>query len=196
MYHVLNRGVGRMRLFDKARDYETAEEILGERDGGERGTVALIDQSKRRCLTSRTVRSPTNCRAPTTGTSQPESPRYLYGYDQQGRQHLHISVEGVVTEHVYSDTTGRLIEKRFFQDLAQYDNGAGTANEVRTYTHNAFGRVIHMAASLRDAAPASEMPDHVAASPTTGSAAWPAPPTARPTLPSGSPGTPTTPWAA
>lgn len=30
MYHVLNRGVGRMRLFDRPRDYEAFEEILGE----------------------------------------------------------------------------------------------------------------------------------------------------------------------
>jgi len=30
VYHVLNRGVGRMRLFDKPRDYEAFEEILGE----------------------------------------------------------------------------------------------------------------------------------------------------------------------
>ena len=30
VYHVLNRGVGRMRLFDKTRDYEAFEEVLGE----------------------------------------------------------------------------------------------------------------------------------------------------------------------
>ncbi len=30
VYHVLNRGVGRMRLFDKPRDYEAFEEILAE----------------------------------------------------------------------------------------------------------------------------------------------------------------------
>lgn len=30
VYHVLNRGVGRMRLFERARDYEAFEEILGE----------------------------------------------------------------------------------------------------------------------------------------------------------------------
>lgn len=30
VYHVLNRGVGRMRLFDKARDYEAFEETLAE----------------------------------------------------------------------------------------------------------------------------------------------------------------------
>jgi YD repeat-containing protein len=29
-------------------------------------------------------------------------------YDQQGRQHLHVSFEGVVTQHVYSDTDGPL----------------------------------------------------------------------------------------
>ncbi|MEI2420492.1 hypothetical protein V6O07_09465, partial [Arthrospira platensis SPKY2] len=46
-------------------------------------------------------------------------------YDQQGRRHLHVSFEGVVTQHVYSDITGRLIETRFFDNLAQYDGGAG-----------------------------------------------------------------------
>ena len=30
VYHVLNRGVGRMRLFTGARDYEAFLEILGE----------------------------------------------------------------------------------------------------------------------------------------------------------------------
>ena len=30
VYHVLNRGVGRMRLFEKPRDYEAFEEILSE----------------------------------------------------------------------------------------------------------------------------------------------------------------------
>jgi len=97
-------------------------------------------------------------------------------YDALGRQKLHISFEGVVAEHVYSDTTGRLIEKRFFDNLLQYDHGAGDPSEVWTYTRDAFGRVLHVAAYLRDAVcrspslgnhcrahPASEMPDHVAA---------------------------------
>ena len=70
-------------------------------------------------------------------------------YDAPGRQHLHISFEGIVTEHVYSDTTGRLIEKRFFDNLLQYDNGAGNPGEVWTYTHDAFGRVTHVVASVR-----------------------------------------------
>ena len=30
VYHVLNRGVGRMRLFEKPRDYEAFEEILSQ----------------------------------------------------------------------------------------------------------------------------------------------------------------------
>ncbi len=30
VYHVLNRGVGRMRLFEKARDYEAFEEVVAE----------------------------------------------------------------------------------------------------------------------------------------------------------------------
>jgi hypothetical protein len=61
-------------------------------------------------------------------------------YDRQGRQHLHVSFEGVVTEHVYSETDGRLVAKRFFDNLQQYDGGAGTPGEVWTYTHDAFGR--------------------------------------------------------
>ncbi len=65
-------------------------------------------------------------------------------YDALGRQHLHLSFEGVVTEHVFSDTTGRLIEKRFFDNLTQYDNGAGDPGEVWTYTHDAFGRVVNV----------------------------------------------------
>jgi RHS repeat-associated protein len=72
-------------------------------------------------------------------------------YDRQGRQHLHVSFEGVVAEHVYSETDGRLVAKRFFDNLQQYDGGAGTPSEVWTYTHDAFGRVIHVAAYLRDA---------------------------------------------
>lgn len=63
-------------------------------------------------------------------------------YDAQGRQHLHVSFEGVVTEQVYSETTGRLIEKRFFGNLVEYDDGAG---------HDAFGRVVHVAVAVRDA---------------------------------------------
>ena len=70
-------------------------------------------------------------------------------YDALGRQHLHISFEGIVTEHVYKDTTGRLIEERFFDNLLQYDNGAGNAGEVWTYTHDAFRRVSHVVASVR-----------------------------------------------
>jgi RHS repeat-associated protein len=63
-----------------------------------------------------------------------------FQYDERGRQKLHISFEGVVTEDVYSDTTGRLIEKRFFDNLTQYADGTGTASEVWTYKHDAFGR--------------------------------------------------------
>jgi hypothetical protein len=29
-YHVLNRGVGRTRIFGKKRDFEAFEEVLGE----------------------------------------------------------------------------------------------------------------------------------------------------------------------
>ncbi len=38
--------------------------------------------------------------------------------------------------------TGRLIEHRFFADLATYNGGAGTPGEVWTFTYDAFGRQI------------------------------------------------------
>ena len=40
VFHVLNRGVGRMRLFDKAGDYEAFERVLAE--GLERYPVELL----------------------------------------------------------------------------------------------------------------------------------------------------------
>jgi hypothetical protein len=40
---------------------------------------------------------------------------------------LHVSFEGAVTQFVYDDTKdGRLAEKRFFDNLTQYDSGNGT----------------------------------------------------------------------
>ncbi|TVS17596.1 MAG: hypothetical protein EA424_12305, partial [Planctomycetaceae bacterium] len=72
-------------------------------------------------------------------------------YDVQGRLHLQVSFEGVVTQHVYSDANGRLTAKRFFANLTEYDGGNGTPSEVWNYTYDAFGRVLHVAAYLRDA---------------------------------------------
>ena len=33
VFHVLNRGVGRIRLFEKAADFQAFERVLGERVG-------------------------------------------------------------------------------------------------------------------------------------------------------------------
>ena len=40
-----------------------------------------------------------------------------FQYDDMGRQQLHVSFEGIVTEFVYSTVTGRLLQKRFYTDL-------------------------------------------------------------------------------
>jgi len=69
-------------------------------------------------------------------------------YDDRGRQTLHISFGGVVTQNIYDDTplngfaTGRLIEKRFFLNDAAYNNGTGTPDEVWNYDFDAFGRIV------------------------------------------------------
>ena len=65
-----------------------------------------------------------------------------FEYDDRGRQTLHVSFEGVVTMFVYSEQTGRLIEKHFFDNLDAYANGAGTPGETWTYTYDAFGREV------------------------------------------------------
>ncbi len=69
-------------------------------------------------------------------------------YDARGRMSLQVSFEGIVTEYIYDDdlssgfATGRMLEKRFFQDEATYNNGNGTPNEVWSYAYDAFGREI------------------------------------------------------
>jgi hypothetical protein len=62
----------------------------------------------------------------------------------QGRQTLAIDFEGHVTQFVYDDVpqaghsvaTGQLIEKKFFDNLTQYDGGAGTAVESVSYQYD------------------------------------------------------------
>jgi RHS repeat-associated protein len=64
-------------------------------------------------------------------------------YDAKGRQSLHVSFEGVITEFLYDDSsngTGRLKEKRFYADQADYDNAL--ISESQTMTYDAFGREV------------------------------------------------------
>ncbi|MBI5757883.1 MAG: putative Ig domain-containing protein, partial [Planctomycetales bacterium] len=67
-----------------------------------------------------------------------------FEYDTQGRQKLHVSFEGVVTEFVYSTTTSRLSEQRFFDNLTAYNNGQGTPTVVWSFTYDASGRQIEV----------------------------------------------------
>jgi YD repeat-containing protein len=63
-------------------------------------------------------------------------------YDQKGRQTLHVSFEGVVTQFVYTETNGRLAEQRFFDNATEYSNGLGIPDETWSYTYDAFGRQL------------------------------------------------------
>jgi RHS repeat-associated protein len=76
----------------------------------------------------------------------------------QGRQTLAIDFEGHVTQFVYDDVpqaghsvaTGQLIEKKFFDNLTQYDGGAGTAVESVSYQYDEFGRTTSVSTIRRD----------------------------------------------
>ncbi|MCR9202079.1 MAG: putative Ig domain-containing protein [Planctomycetaceae bacterium] len=70
-----------------------------------------------------------------------------FEYDERGRQKLHFSFEGVVTEYIYDDDptlatsvpdTGRLFQKRYFRNEADFI--AGSVSETITMTFDAFGR--------------------------------------------------------
>ena len=70
-----------------------------------------------------------------------------FEYDNQGRQNLHVSFEGAVTQMVYDDTAtggGRLKEQRFYPDEATYNGGAGTPSETWSYFYDAYGRTIEV----------------------------------------------------
>ena len=67
-----------------------------------------------------------------------------FEYDDLGRRTLHVSFEGTVTERVYDPDNGRLAERRFFDNLTAYDNGAGTPSETWAYTYDAFGREVEV----------------------------------------------------
>jgi YD repeat-containing protein len=77
-----------------------------------------------------------------------------FEYDDFGRQTLHVSFEGVVTQFVYDDgpsRTGRLAEKKFFDNLVAFNNGAGTPTEKVAYAYDAFGRQVAEVWSTRNA---------------------------------------------
>ncbi len=70
-----------------------------------------------------------------------------FQYNDRGQQTLYVSFEGVVTESVYNNATGgsgRLVEKRFFDNLAQYNNGSGTPSEIVRYSLDEFGRTVQV----------------------------------------------------
>jgi YD repeat-containing protein len=61
-----------------------------------------------------------------------------FQYDARGRQVLHVSFEGVVTQYVYDSHTGLLVQENFFDSVADYNNGQGTPNEIWTFVYDAF----------------------------------------------------------
>ncbi|MFO0919163.1 MAG: RHS repeat-associated core domain-containing protein, partial [Planctomycetaceae bacterium] len=65
-------------------------------------------------------------------------------YDELGRQKLHITFEGAVVENVYG-SDGRLSQELFFDNLAQYAEGAGTPTQTWTFTYDAYGRQVNVA---------------------------------------------------
>ncbi|MCA9078376.1 MAG: putative Ig domain-containing protein [Planctomycetaceae bacterium] len=67
-----------------------------------------------------------------------------FEYDERGRRTLHVSFEGKVTQFVYDPLTGRLDERRFFDNLTDYDDGNGTPAEVWSHQYDAFGREVEV----------------------------------------------------
>ena len=56
---------------------------------------------------------------------------------------MQTSFEGVITEYLYDDAlhgTGRLREKRFYENQDDYDNAL--ISESQTMTYDAFGREV------------------------------------------------------
>jgi hypothetical protein len=46
-----------------------------------------------------------------------------FEYDDLGRPTLHVSFEGAVEHALYDSATGRLSQRRFFEDLTAYNGG-------------------------------------------------------------------------
>ncbi len=68
-----------------------------------------------------------------------------FQYNDRGRQTLYVSFEGIVTESVFDNASGgRLIEKRFFDNLTQYNGGNGTPSEIVRYSLDEFGRTVRI----------------------------------------------------
>ena len=95
-----------------------------------------------------------NGRIPTGFTPDPFT-EYFW-YNDRGQQLLHVSFEGVVTQFAYDNPvgtdfgTGRLAEKWFFDNLAQYQADSDNPAEVWTYNYDAFGREATVVRALRD----------------------------------------------
>ncbi|HXG08667.1 MAG TPA: RHS repeat-associated core domain-containing protein [Gemmataceae bacterium] len=71
-------------------------------------------------------------------------------YDNRGRPTLHVAFEGVVTEFRYHPQSGQLSQQRFFDNLTRYANGQGTAQEVWSFTSDAFGRLVRVEQTTDD----------------------------------------------
>jgi RHS repeat-associated protein len=67
-----------------------------------------------------------------------------FTYDDRGRETLHISFEGAVTEFIYDQDTGRLSQQLFFPSEAAYAEGTGTPAETWTYKYDAFGHTAQV----------------------------------------------------
>ena len=66
-----------------------------------------------------------------------------FQYDARGRQTVHISFEGVVSETIYDDYS-RVSQIRFFDTVADYDDGMGNPQEIWTYSFDAYGREVEV----------------------------------------------------
>jgi len=70
-----------------------------------------------------------------------------YQYNTLGQEVLHVSFEGVVTESVYDNTaagSGRLAERRPFDNLTQHAGGTGQPREIRAHGYDCHGRRIQV----------------------------------------------------
>src|SRR6266436_5543307 len=75
---------------------------------------------------------------------QPDLTEY-FGYDDAGREVLHLTFEGRLIQSVYDDTAqggGRLVAQKFFDNLTQYAGGEGTPARSVTYSYDAFGNTV------------------------------------------------------
>ena len=62
-----------------------------------------------------------------------------FEYDDEGRQEIHVSFEGVVTENVYDDY-GRLSAMNYYIDETAYAGGTGNPTEQWQYSYDEYGR--------------------------------------------------------